>query len=111
MVLDDDGPEALDHWYSQLDVQEVIDFAIEWHQKEMVTDEKWKELNELLNKHKSSDNIKECPMKGRMCQCSSDEQCIHEDVKVYCSHINNGKNDCKCPLFHYYGDSSEETQE
>ncbi|EKD63198.1 MAG: hypothetical protein ACD_51C00321G0002, partial [uncultured bacterium] len=30
---------------------------------------------------------------------------------IYCSHINNGKNDCTCPLFHYYGDSSEETQD
>lgn len=30
---------------------------------------------------------------------------------IYCDHINDGKNDCTCPKFHYYGDSSEETQD
>ncbi len=33
------------------------------------------------------------------------------EEKIYCDHINDGKNDCNCHLLHYFGDSSEETQQ
>lgn len=41
---DDDAPDAFDHWITQLDTQEVMDFAEEWGAK------KWAVILHLLVK-------------------------------------------------------------
>jgi len=70
-----------------------------------------KALGKGLHKESFLKNSKDTPRRLASLRLASLRLASMRLASPYCPHINNRKNDCNCPLFHYYGDSSEETQD